>query len=274
MKKKSVVLLSLLTALALAAAIGFAVRSRCVSSPQYPVIQFAQNTISASVDANEAELLRGVTATDPEDGDVTSSLIVEGFSNIAKGNAVKVTYAAFDSQNHVTKAQRTVIFTDYTGPRFTMSGPMIFKRANDLNVLENVGVTDPFDGDISGRVKYSVVTNGASLSETGEYEIKLMVTNRIGDTETITVPVEITAQSANSANIVLSDYIVYLNTGDDFNAGDYVKGYYTSSGSFYEGARGLSIKNNVDTDEAGIYTVTYTYNGRPESHTRLIVVVE
>lgn len=274
MKRKNIVLLLLLTALALAAAIGFAIRSRSVSSPQYPEIRFAQNTISASVDASEAELLRGVTAVDPEDGDVTESLVVEGFSSLVRDNEVKVTYVAFDSQSHVTKAQRTVKFTDYTGPRFTMSGPMIFKRANDIDVLENVGAVDPFDGDISGRVKYSIATNAISLNEAGEYEIKLMVTNRIGDTETLTLPVEITAQSVNSENIELSDYIVYLNVGDDFNARDYVKGYTTSSGSFYEGSSGLSIKSDVDTDEAGIYSVTYTYNGRPESRTRLVVVVE
>lgn len=273
MKRKNIVLLSLLTALALVAAIGFAIQRKCVSSPQYPEIKFAQDTISVPVDASDAELLRGVTAVDPEDGDVTASLVVEKMTNLVKDNAVKVTYVAFDSRNHVTKAQRTVVFTDYNGPRFVLTAPLIFRSSNDVDVLKNVGAEDPFDGDISGRVKYSVVTNGASLSEVGEYEIKLMVTNSIGDTEALTLPVEITAQDANPANIELSDYIVYLNVGDDFNAREYVKGY-TVNGNYREGAGGVSVKSDVDTDEAGIYTVTYTYNGRVNSHTRLFVVVE
>lgn len=273
MKKKNIVLLAMLTALAVAAAIGFAFYSMNISSPKYPEIKFAQNTISVSVDASEEELLQGVTATDPEDGDVTQSLVVEGLSNIAKGSSVKVTYAAFDSQNHVTKAQRTVNFTDYTGPRFKLSAPLVFPRANDINLLSIVSAEDPFDGDISGRVKYSIVTNGVSLSEEGEYEIKLMVSNRIGDTETLILPVEITSKNANSANIELSDYIVYINVNDEFNSRDYVVGY-TVDGEEHEGAGGLSVKSDVDTDEAGVYTVDYTYTGRPESRTRLIVVVE
>lgn len=273
MKKKSMILLALFAFIVILATMGFAYQRRKISSPQYPKIQFAEDTISVTVDASDEELLQGVSAYDPEDGDVSQSLVVEGLSNLAKGNAVKVTYAAFDSQNHVTKAQRTVTFTDYNGPRFKLSTPMIFTRSNDINVLSIVTAADPFDGDISSRVKYSVVTNGVSLSEVGEYEIKLMVTNSIGDTASLTLPVEIVSQGTNFTNIELSDYIVYLKVGDEFAPKDYVVGY-TVNGEEHEGANGISIKNNVDTDEAGVYTVTYTYYGNQQSYTRLLVVVE
>lgn len=59
-------------------------------------------------------LLAGVTATDAEDGDVTASLLVEGISGRNDDGTVQVTYAAFDSNHHVTKATRAVRYTDYT----------------------------------------------------------------------------------------------------------------------------------------------------------------
>ena len=273
MKKGNVVILTLLAMLAVIAAIGFAFYNKNISSPQYPQITFAEESISVTVDASDAELLQGVTAYDPEDGDVTASLVVEGVSNIAKGDTVKVTYAAFDSRNHVTKAERLVKFVDYKGPRFNMSAPLIFRRANDINLLSCVGAEDPFDGDISGRIKYAIVTNGVSFSDAGEYEIKLNVTNSIGDTAMLPVTVEITTQDYNPAHITLTDYIVYLEVGDEFNPRDYVVGY-TVRDTEHEGAYGLRIENNVDTDEAGIYTVDYSYTSSPQSHTRLIVVVE
>lgn len=272
MKKKQIKILILITVLAVAGAI-FVAFFKNRKSPEYPEIKFQQDTISASVNASNEELLRGVTAFDPEDGDVTDSLIVEGTSNLIKGNSIRVTYVAFDSQNHVTKAERTVEFTDYTAPRFVMSAPLIFKQQNDISVLACVGAEDVFEGDISRNVKYSIITNGISLDEIGEYDIELSVTNKIGDTVKLPVTVEIADEDVNPAQITLSDYIVYLKQGDEFNPKDYVVSYMVN-GAESTNVNGLSISSDVDTDEAGIYTVDYTYNSREKSRTRLIVVVE
>ena len=273
MKRRSIIFIAVITVIAVAAAVVYMIHERNTSSAKYPVITFAEDTISVAVDASDEELLRGVTATDPEDGDVSSTLVVEGLSNLGKDNAVKVTYAAFDSRNHVTKATRTVKFVDYEGPRFSLSEPMIFKRANDINILSRIGAEDPFDGNISGNIKYSITSNSISLDEDGEYEIKFSVTNSIGDTVTLPLKVEITTQNVNPAEITLTDYIVYLKVGDEFNSRDYVVGY-TVKDTEYEGASGLSIKSDVDTDEAGVYTVDYSYTSSPQSRTRLVVVVE
>ena len=72
-----------------------------------PVISFSENEIVYKEGMDMEELLEGVTATDPEDGDVTDSLIVEKVSFTAEGKAI-VTYAALDESNNVGKASMEV----------------------------------------------------------------------------------------------------------------------------------------------------------------------
>ena len=120
MKNKLPLILIILTVLSVALAVGYTVYERSQSSPGMPQISFDKSSIEAGVDASDEELLRGVTASDPEDGDITDSLIVEGISRMHDGSA-KVSYVAFDSQNHLARAERTVRFTDYRQPVFSFT---------------------------------------------------------------------------------------------------------------------------------------------------------
>mgnify|MGYP003296231989 CR=1 FL=1 len=272
MKKKGTIILLIVAVLAVAAAIAFDISNDKKSSPQYPVIKFDSDTIDLFVDATEADLLDGVTATDPEDGDITKSIVIEGISGITDGTSVKVTYAAVDSQNHVTKAERTVNYIDYTRPRFSMSRPLIFGNAKEINFMPYITATDVFEGDISGRIKYSLVNSATIEDEAGEYEIKISVTNKLGDTVSIPLTVGISDEYANWDKITLSDYLVYAERGTPFDPKAYVVSY-TDGKREIESARGLSIINNVNTDEPGVYIVEYSAS-RGASKTRLVVVVE
>lgn len=271
MKKISKIILLVLAVLSIAAAIAFNVVSNKRSSPQSPQIKFDSETIDVFVDATEADLLRGVTAVDPEDGDVTDSIVIEGVSRIVEGTSMKVTYAAFDSQNHVTKAERTVNFIDYIKPKFSLSRPLLFKNAKEVDFMSYIGATDVFEGDISSRIKYSLV-NSATIDGADEYEIKISVTNKIGDTVTIPLTVGISDEYANSDKITLSDYLVYVERGVPFDSKSYVVSHVSGKKEI-ESAKGLDIINNVNTDEPGVYTVEYT-DSKAASRTRLVVVVE
>ncbi len=270
MKKKRIIILAIVAALSVVLAVIYGISRN--TSPEYPEIKFSDGEISVSVNATDEELLEGVSATDPEDGDITDSLVVEGISSLIKGNDIKVTYAAVDSENHVTKASRTVKFVDYESPRFSLSAPLIFRLSNNINIFSNVGAEDVFDGDISNSLKYSI-SNDVSFDTIGEYEIKFSVTNKIGDTVTLPVTLEITDEDPRTEDIELSDYLVYLNKGEKFNAKDYVVSYL-ANGVEHNSANGLKITDNVNTDEAGVYTVDYIYSGRTACRTSLIVVVE
>lgn len=274
MKKRFPVLLIILALISVVAVIGYRFYERSAASPQPPVISFDGGIIDVPTNASAEQLLKGVTATDPEDGDVSASLIVEGMSTLSGNNNVKVNYIAFDSKNNMARAERTVHLTDYVEPKFTMSSALCIKQSNNIDVLKNVGAIDMIDGDISGKVKYSLEGDNAMISGAGEYEISLRVTNSLGQTARLPMTVEVTQSNPNPANITLSEYLVYLDNGADFDAKSYVVGY-NADGTQVSGAGSLKISGKVDTKTAGIYTVEYSYgSGANASHTRLVVVVE
>lgn len=63
---------------------GCLVRQQTGKDGKGPEITMDNSEISASIHAEESELLAGVTAYDKKDGDVTSSLAVEHISNLWK----------------------------------------------------------------------------------------------------------------------------------------------------------------------------------------------
>ena len=275
MNKKNTILLTIIAMLALTAAVAFGIAKDKQASPLYPVIEFNSDTIDVSVNATEADLLAGVTATDPEDGDVTDSLVIEGVSKIIEGTSMKIAYAAFDSQNHVTKAERTVSYVDYTRPRFWISRPLVFGTAGKVDFMQYVRAGDVFEGDISSRIKYSLI-NSISIDGTDEYDIKLSVTNKVGDTVTLPITVSVSDEYAYSDLITLSDYLIYIGCGTPFDAKSYVVSYMSGEKEV-KSAKGLTITGDVNTDVPGIYNVEYSYS-KPKSKmvikTRLVVIVE
>lgn len=272
-KHKTAIIMLILVLLSVGAVIGYEYYVSITSGPQSPVITFDSDTVTVGTSYTDEELLVGVTASDPEDGDVTASLIVEGISSFTGNGVAKVSYAAFDSNNHMVRAERTVKFSDYKSPSFEISAPLIFAKGTDVELLKYITATDVFDGDISDGVKYALLGKSLTLSDVGEHKVRLSVTNKLGDTVHLELPVTVTERIPNEAEISLTSYLIYLPTGSDFAPEGYVKSYKVND-ELREGASGLRIENNVDTETEGVYTVDYFYGyGDGQSMTRLIVVV-
>lgn len=274
MKKRNVIILIAAALLAVVLVAGYLYYQKTVASPLSPEIIFDEQILFVSTDATDEDLLAGVTAVDPEDGDVTDSLLVESTSNLINGNSVKVTYVAFDSKNHMCRAERTVRYNDYKSPEFYFSHPMVFRASNTVDILNYISADDIFDGDISRKVIYNLTGSSTTLSTVGEHEVELRVTNSKGDTAHLVIDVEVTQNDPNPANIQLKQYLVYVPVGTAFWAGDYFK-CYESGGEVITDANLVHIESDVDTETPGVYTVTYsTGYGESQSHTRLVVVVE
>lgn len=80
----------------------------------YPEITFEQDVLEVSVGVAEEELLEGVNASDKRDGDVTDTILIESMSNMLDGKQRIVTYAAFDKDNHVGKAEHRIRYRLHT----------------------------------------------------------------------------------------------------------------------------------------------------------------
>lgn len=254
---------------------------------QAPTIYFSGEAPQVSTLDSEQALLQGVTAYDDVDGDVTDSVVVASIQLSDKDGSIHVTYAAFDSAGNVRKAVRQAQYTDYESPRFSLTHSLTFAYNSRFDIFDIVEAEDGLDGDISHRVRISSL-DGTSISAEGLHQVELRVSNSLGETVMLTVPVEVYAAGTYDGTLTLTDYLIYLPANQAFDAESYLDSYTRSSitVSLRNGAPegySLEIKNNVQPDVPGVYTVEYrlsqtvgtgnntkTYTG----YAKLIVVVE
>ena len=228
---------------------------------------------------SDVELLDGVTAWDAEDGDVTAGIVVEGVTNLSADQLATVTYAAFDRAGNVGKAQRTLRYTDYHSPKFTLTDALVFRSGTNFDVLRYVGAEDVIDGTLDDRVKATLVSGEDTITTEGIHKVEFRVTNSMKDTAYLTVPVEVYPVGLYNATLELTDYLVYVKQGSPFNRDDYLKTLKTGTqeiplrGELDEIS--VSYDSDVDTTVPGTYSISYTVqSGGYTGYTRLIVVVE
>lgn len=263
-----------------------------------PVFQIENNVVQVSVKDDQKALLKGLTATDLADGDVTDSVIVESISPFTGTGRRIVNYAAFDSDNHVTHVRRELAYTDYRASQFHLRKPMSFAM-NATNLLDGITVDDCIDGDLTKSVKL-MSDEEIDTSHVGEYSARLKVTNSAGGVSYLPVTIEIYDASVQyrRPQLKLTDYVVYIEKGEYFDEEEYLSSI-TINGTEYSmtdeagtyGAQYLSqdetektigydrveIESDVDTDVSGYYEVEYSFEDTEENtgtgHARLYVVV-
>lgn len=265
-----------------------------------PEITMDSDVLSVSVHAGQKALLQGVTATDNKDGDVTSGILVEGISKMTENKTAVITYVAYDASGNASKASRTIEFTDYQPPVFGQEEALVFASNTAPDVLEFMTAEDILDGDISNRIKGTLLSDTTSLNYPGVHDVEFRVTNSMGDTQYITLPVEVYQAGDFNAKAELTDYLVYIKAGENFNPRAYLQNIvmgntkYSLDPDINDDLRlyfnnytspainpkvdivNVEISSNVDTDVPGVYSVAYTidYAGRYDACTRLNVVVE
>ena len=273
-----------------------------------PEITVASEVLEVSVTAGEQELLQGVSAEDRRDGDVTERIVVEGLSSIGEDRTATVTYAAFDRAGNVAKASRTVQYTDYTSPVFHLNRALVVQGNYVPNILEYLTATDMIDGDISSRIKGTLASKTGSLSDVGVHQVEFRVTNSMGDTQRITLPVDVLASGEYNGTVTLTEYLVRVKTFSAFRPESYLKNMTVGATEYpltrqpvpedpYAVRYGLyindyhdpkentdrtlriinvDIDSNVDTTQPGLYSVAYRVSVDDNYHgfTRLHVIVE
>ncbi len=267
---------------------------------QAPKIEMTADTITVSVSAGQKTLLKGVTATDNVDGDVTDSILVENISNFTSKNTATITYVAYDGAGNASKASRTIKFTDYQPPKFGQTNALVFASNTAPDVLSFMTAEDKIDGDISKRVKGTLLSDTTSLSYSGEHIIEFRVTNSMGDTRKITLPVDVYEPRDYNARVELTDYLVYIKVGAEFMPEQYLYAVTAGNNEYSLDVTvdptvklftdryvnpavnppanivNVTMKSDVDVTKPGVYSVTYTvdYDDRYKGFTRLNVVVE
>lgn len=165
MKRLHIITLAVLAASVLALGVTTLVRS-IGNDKTIPEIVCSDTPLRLSVQDGEAGLLQDVTARDGNDGDLTGSLIVQRVERTGANGEMTVTYAVADSDGHVTTKTRTVIYTDYVSPRFSLTKALCYAPGEAMQVRDRLRATDTLDGDLSDSVKVTSTALSSSVEGT------------------------------------------------------------------------------------------------------------
>ena len=201
----------------------FFVRERFLKDRTGPVFQVEGGTITVSVKDDESALLKGVAASDAADGDVTDSITVEEISPFLEDGRRIITYAVADADGHVSHAKRTLLYSDYTSPKFHLSQPLRLPR-NTASMPEGITAEDCIDGDVTEGIVILYERDFAQ-SSVEEFPATLKVFNSAGDASYLPVNIEIYDSDDNDAapKLLLTDYLVYLDKDSAFDPKTYLK---------------------------------------------------
>lgn len=233
-----------------------------------PVITMDSEVIEVSVKDSHEKLLTGVTAKDAEDGDLTDSIIIRGISPLITDDTARVSYVVFDAAENMAVAQRTIHYTDYERPHFSLRAPLIFAANESIQFDKILRAVDRVDGNITQNIRVTAQNVDAAVA--GTYYVSVMVSNSLGDTETLSLPVIINNASAANRQITLSDYILYLDRGTAFDPLSMIVSMKDSDGNRISlDTSNVQVLGNVDTETDGVYHISYHY----QSYTVYLTVV-
>ena len=268
---------------------GFNMFGRLLVDNSYPEITVKNKVITASINAEEKELLQGVTAYDKKDGDVTASIIVEKISEFDSDDRRTVTFAAFDSDGHISRAEALLEYTDYTPPKISLTSPLKYNIGTNSNFSEYFTCADCIDGDITHNINvtYDSAAAESAMYYGGAFDITATATNSCGDTVSVSTYVEVTQNTYENMvytpQIILSDYIAYTQEGKKFDPREYLEGMTIGKDEYTFDGDGdnviqrskVSVDSNVNKSESGQYAVHFSYTAKNgyTGKTDLIVIV-
>lgn len=240
-----------------------------------PQISMDSDTITVSVTEGDEALLRGVTAADNRDGDISGSVIVDSVSQLTGINSARVRYIVFDKAENYATASRTVIYSDYRAPQIIIQKPLVFNTGDVIALRGKVLARDCLEGNITSMIRLS--SRNLNNKAPGTYHLTIWVMNRLGDVSTVDVPVIIRDENPQAPIIELTDYLVYLERGDAFDPKTYFRSYFENDSNLLHFSYDkLDVTGEVDTDTPGTYEVSYSATNRAglTSEVILTVVVE
>lgn len=219
-----------------------------------PRIQCSGDVLEVSVSDGETVLLSGVTASDSQDGDLSEKVLVRGVSKLVTNDTAKVSYIVFDSDGNAATASRMIRYTDYEKPHFNLNRALVYTQDEDIQLLDRLTAKDVLDGDITRSIRVSAL---ASTSDPEISTVAVQVTNSMGDTARLTLPIITYSSLEPRPSVFLKRYLVYIDEGSAFDPAEYLSTVGTPKGP--GDIRDVQITDTVDTAVPGTYYVYYRY---------------
>jgi peptidoglycan/xylan/chitin deacetylase (PgdA/CDA1 family) len=176
-----------------------------------PVISLTGGT-SIALNPGKDFVDPGYTATDECDGDLTSSVKVEGSVNGHKYGTYTLTYSVSDSKGNKAEVKRTVRIADISAPVLTLQGETsTFIKVGTAYTDPGFSASDNIDGNLTTKV---VVSGTVDTSKMARNVITYTVKDAFGNVTTKTRTVYVYEKQAVANTINPGNKVVYLTFDD------------------------------------------------------------
>lgn len=240
---------------------GYIEESKLYVSNKQPIIVASDRTINKG---ENIDLMSGVIATDPENGNITSSVTISGEVYINIPGEYKITYTATDNQQFSVSKTVTVTVKGESIPVIEASNKTV-TQYTEFKPKEGISASDSIDGDISSKIE--VIENTVDTGKVGTYKVVYKVTNSTG--KSITKEITVTVKANEKPVIQASDKSIALNS--TFNPLDGVSATDAEDGTI---TNIEVIENTVDTSKLGTYKVTYKVKDSAMQETTKTITVK
>ncbi|MBC1286830.1 DUF5011 domain-containing protein [Listeria booriae] len=209
--------------------------------------------------------MSGVSATDPEDGNLSSDIkITANDVDTTKEGTYHVTYSVTDSDGNTTTKQVTVTVTSNDAPTITATDHTLKKGAK-FDPMADVTAADAEDGNLTKDIK--ITANDVDTSQEGTYHVTYSVTD--SDNNTTTKQITVTVTSNDAPTIEATDHT--LKKGSKFDPMSEVSATDKEDGDVTKDIK--ITANDVDTSQEGTYHVTYSVTDSDENTTTKEITV-
>ncbi|MBR0086366.1 MAG: hypothetical protein IJL98_01335 [Lachnospiraceae bacterium] len=258
-------------------------RAKLLTDNAGPKISMEEKSITVSVTDPEEMLLKGITAYDEKDGDVTGSIVIQSLSNFIEKGRRTMVIASFDQDNNVTKAEREIVYSDYHSPEVRLDYPLVFSEGLQAGaLLSGFTVTDCLDGDLTNDLTVELENPDSYLDTTLEGSAKVIYTvvNSVGDILEIpaTIRVYNTAFFRQASRVHLKTYLTAVKQGETLDPFEQIESVEIKGEELRPSQSQVEIRDPADTSVPGVYEVLYTVkeDGKTDNslEIRQIVIVE
>ena len=201
-------------------------------------------------DGQTFDVLKDVSASDAEDGDLTSIIeVTSNDVNTSVPGTYHVTYQVKDNNGNTTTKTITITVLENKAPVIEANDKILTINTT-FNALESVTAKDNEDGDLTSKI--TVSKNTVNMKKIGTYKVIYKVTDSMNKTTTKEIKVEVVKNQ--SPQIITSNKQVLIDD-DTWNPLEGVTAKDPEDGDITNNLK--VIKNNVKIDTPGDYEVTY-----------------
>ena len=135
-------------------------------------------------------------------------------------------------------------------------------------MLPRLKAIDVVDGDISKNIRVSTLepTKNSEI-----FHVTIQVSNSVGDTSWVTLPVLMLESNPLRPELQLSDSLIYVDQGTKFTPSAYILSLRVPG--MEAEVSDVTVDNTVDTGKPGTYYVTYSYSANGSTGVAILTVV-